>query len=306
MTKRSQDNQDIYALICGMIVLCVLLTLLLRAADTTVELSSRSEKGAAAVRFLPVYSYLGTSETDESFLMDTTHGGEGYFAVTAKSERQIKVKLVSPNGTESVYNVPNNGLVAYYPLSAGNGTYSIQILRKIEDDTHENLYERVLSGSCEALLFDEFQPFLRPSTYVWFTGYSSCVNSAARLCSGESSDDSKIELIKSFICETMNYDESLAAREDQGFIRDPDAILARGSGTCLDYAVLAAAMLRSQGIPAKVVYGHVNGMTDELHAWNMVYSSSRGWFRIDLAFADDGALEGYISDDANYEDTGWY
>ena len=306
MTKRSQDNQEIHALIAGLIALCVLLTLFFSAADTPLELGSRREKGAAAVRFLPVYSYLGTSQTNESFLMDTTHGGEGYFAVTAKSEKAIKVKLVSPDGTESIYNVPNNGLVAYYPLSAGNGSYSIQILRKIEDETRENLYELVLSGSCEAKLFDEFQPFLRPSTYVWFTGYSSCVNSAAQLCSGESSDDRKIELIKSFICETMRYDESLAEREDQSFIRDPDAIIARGSGTCLDYAVLSAAMLRSQGIPTKVVYGHVNGMTDELHAWNMVYSSSRGWFRIDLSFADDGVLESYISDDANYEDKGWY
>ncbi len=305
MMKR-KDN--ISALIGGLVTLCVLFSLYFNTAgtDSTLSVGSKREKGAAAVRYLPVYSYLGTAERDESYLMDTAHGGEGYIAVTAKSAEQVRLRLVCPDGTEIVYNVPNTGLVAYYPLSCGNGTYSIQLLRKLESETSENLYERVLEGSCEAALFDEFQPFLRPSTYVWFTGYSSCVNAAAQLCSGVSNDDKKIELIKSYICETMTYDESLSEREDQGFIRDPDEILARGSGTCLDYAVLTAAMLRSQGIPTKVVYGLVGQVTDGTHAWNMVYSSARGWFRIDLSFADDGILESYIADDFNYTDEGWY
>ena len=302
--KKPQDNKS--AVLSALVALCVLCSLYFGAGGTGGTLGSGREKGAAAVRYLPVYSYLGTSERDESYLMDTTHGGEGYVAVTAKSAEQVRAKLVCPDGTEIVYNVPNTGLVAYYPLSGGNGTYSIQLLRRIESDTSDNLYERVLEGTCEALLFDEFQPFLRPSTYVWFTGYSNCVNAAAKLCSGVSSDDKKIELIKNYVCETMVYDESLAEREDQGFIRDPDEILARGSGTCLDYAVLAAAMLRSQGIPTKVVYGDVGQASEGTHAWNMVYSSARGWFRIDLSFADDGILESYIADDGNYSDKGWY
>jgi transglutaminase-like putative cysteine protease len=301
-------RQNVNAVISGLVALCVLCTLFFdaTASDSALRVGKQREKGAAAMRYLPVYSYLGTAETNESYLMDTTHGGEGYIAVTAKSEEPVRVKLIAPSGTERIYNVPNTGLVAYYPLSDGNGRYGIQLLRRVENGASDNLYERVLEGACEASLFDEFQPFLRPSTYVWFTGYSDCVNAAATLCTGQSNDDRKIERIKSFICEKLVYDESLAQSEGQSFIRDPDAILGRGTGTCLDYAVLAAAMLRSQGIPTKVVYGSLNQTEDNFHAWNMVYTSSRGWFRIDIPSTDNGLVDSFITDDANYTDTGWY
>ena len=305
--RKKNRNQNGTAIVSGLIALVVLCTLCFGAvAPDSAKIGSPQEKSAAAMRYLPVYTYLGTAETDESFLMDTAHGGEGYIAVTAKSLEPVKVRLIAPDGTERIYNVPGTGLVAYYPLSDGNGTYRIQILRRIEDSTSENMYEHVLQGSVEAILYDEFQPYLRPSTYVWFTGYSNCVSAAAELCAGISNDDRKIERIRNFVCEKLTYDETLSETEDQSFIRDPDVILDRGTGTCLDYSVLMAAMLRSQGIPTQVVYGSVNLIADNYHAWNMVYTSSRGWFRIDTTSQDNGIADSFIADDGNYTEVGRY
>lgn len=300
-------KRDGNAIVGGLVALCVLLALYLNTAssESALGLFLPRERAVSAMRYLPVYSYLGTAETNEVFLMDTTHGAEGYVAVTAKSEEPVKIRLIAPGGLERVYNVPHTGLVSYYPLSDGRGTYGIQLLKKADASEGENMYVQVLQGSCEAMLFDEFQPFLRPSSYVWFTGYSDCVAEAARICSGQSSDDRKIERIKDYICDNLSYDELLAESDDQSFIRDPDAILSRKSGTCLDYSVLAAAMLRSQGIPTKVVYGEMNG-AQGLHAWNMVYTSSRGWFRLDLSSQDNGIAESYVADERNYTDSGWY
>lgn len=300
-------NENRNAILCALIVLCVLCALYLHASapGAISELAPRREKAAAALRYMPVYSNLETASANESFAIDTAHGGEGYVAVTAKSERGIKLRIISGRGTEIVYNVPRTGEPAFYPLSDGSGSYTIRLMRKLSDDPDDPNYERVMEKSCEAALFDEFQPFLRPSTYVWFTGYSNCVNEAAALCAGESDDDGKIGKIKNFVIEQLRYDETLAEDEEQGFIRDPDAILARGTGICLDYAVLTAAMLRSQGIPAKVVYGRVSGV-DSIHAWNMVYSSSRGWFRVDTTSSDNAASDSFIADSGNYTDQGWY
>ena len=161
-----------------------------------------------------------------------------------------------------------------------------------------------MSASCEADLYDEFQPFLRPSTYVRFTGHSECVNAAAQLCTGESDDNVKIAGIRQFVCEKLSYDDTAVDEETQSYIRDPDEILSRGTGVCLDYAVLTAAMLRSQGIPAKVVYGSVVG-TEGLHAWNMVYTTG-GWIRVDTTFEDSGMDKSMISNDENYHAAGWY
>ena len=300
-----KDNR--IAALCGLIVLCVLGALYLGAeAPVTLQRTApKSTKAAAALRCMPVYSNLEPASEAESFEIDTAHGSEGYFAVTAKSGSKIKLRVISGSGSEIVYNVPNTGHTAFYPFSDGSGLYSIQLMRKATDDPKDSSYERVAEKSFGVALFDEFQPFLHPSTYVWFTGNSNCVSEAAGLCAGLSDDDEKIARIKRFVLERLIYDETFSDGEEQGFIRDPDAILSAGKGVCLDYAVLTAAMLRSQGIPAKVVYGRLSG-AESSHAWNMVYSSSRGWFRLDLSSADSGILDSFVSDDENYTDRGWY
>lgn len=98
-----------------------------------------------------------------------------------------------------------------------------------------------------------------------------------------------------------------------GYVPDPDQTLSSGKGICFDYASLAAAMLRSQGIPAKVITGYVSGGA-VYHAWNMIYLKESGWItveikapaneweRIDLTFAANGADETTIGDGTDYVD----
>ncbi len=43
-----------------------------------------------------------------------------------------------------------------------------------------------------------------------------------------------------------------------GYLPDPDETLSTKKGICYDYAALAAAMLRSQGIPTKLITGYVS------------------------------------------------
>ena len=222
-------NSKRNAIISGLVALCVLCILYLDSTEPLAVFGGGSgrERSAAAVRYLPVYSYLQIPETNDSFAIDAAHGGEGYVAVTAKSEEEVRIKIISAAGAERVYLVPRTGEVAYYPLSDGSGHYAIQLMKKVKDSTNAELYERVMDGVCDAQLFDELQPFLRPSTYVWFTGYSDCVNAAAKLCTGESNDDRKIELIKNYVAGALDYDETLAENGDQTYIRDPDEILSR-------------------------------------------------------------------------------
>jgi len=80
---------------------------------------------------------------------------------------------------------------------------------------------------------------------------------------------------------------------------------------------LAAAMLRSRGIPAKMVFGYVS--PDGLyHAWNMFYSRKDGWVtadfrinpddwtRMDLTFSAGGEDASFIGDGNNYTDLYYY
>ena len=97
----------------------------------------------------------------------------------------------------------------------------------------------------------------------------------------------------------------------QGYVPDPDATLASGTGICFDYASLGAAMLRSLGIPCQVITGYVSP-DDVYHAWNMVYIDGEwisveisikpnSWTRVDLTFAASGAAS-TIGDGTSYTD----
>jgi transglutaminase/protease-like cytokinesis protein 3 len=94
-------------------------------------------------------------------------------------------------------------------------------------------------------------------------------------------------------------------------VPDPDATLAEGKGICFDYAALAAAMLRSQGIPCQLITGYV-GEEDLYHAWNRFYVEEKGWItaeisasagdwkRVDITFASQGVSDEELEDDGKY------
>ena len=76
-------------------------------------------------------------------------------------------------------------------------------------------------------------------------------------------------------------------------------------------------MLRSQGIPTKMVFGDVSP-DDIYHAWNMFYTEETGWVtvkyevkagswnRLDLTFSANGADSSFIGDGGNYLDELYY
>ena len=70
-------------------------------------------------------------------------------------------------------------------------------------------------------------------------------------------------------------------------------------------------MLRSQGVPTKIIFGYV-APNDLYHAWNMFYTKEKGWItvsfevgddtwnRIDLTFSAGGASDEFIGDGSHY------
>ena len=96
---------------------------------------------------------------------------------------------------------------------------------------------------------------------------------------------------------------------------DIDAVLAEKKGICFDYAALMAAMLRSQGVPTKLVTGYTGS---SYHAWISTYSEETGWVEgviffdgttwklMDPTFASSGGssedIMEYIGDGKNYKE----
>ena len=113
----------------------------------------------------------------------------------------------------------------------------------------------------------------------------------------------------------ISYDYDKAKTVQSGYLPKLDTVLAERKGICFDYAALMAGMLRSQGIPCKLVVGYAG---TAYHAWISVWSKETGWIegaiyfdgstwqRMDPTFASSGgssdSVMKYIGDGKNYSE----
>jgi len=228
---------------------------------------------------LPVPSAPGeSSEENDKALIDFSNKSDGYVMVKFRkeTERQVRVLLAVPDGTEYTYRLTPGGGFEVFPLSGGNGEYLIRVFEQVEGTK----YALVLSAAIDVVLADEFAPFLRPNQFVNFNRDNEVVRKAAEMTKGAGSFMERIAAIYDFIITHIEYDKELAETVQSGYLPDLDLVLERGKGICFDYAAVMTAMLRSQGIPTKLVIGYTG---DAYHAWISVFSEETGWID-DLIF----------------------
>lgn len=242
-------------------------------------------------------------------IIDYSNTADGYvlvkfFGVTTS---RLKAQVAGPTTTYT-YNL-NVDEWAVFPLSDGNGTYKI----KIYENVSGNRYALVLSLTTTVEMPDEFAPFIRPNQYVNYEYATETIKMAASLTQGKKDVLEKVETVYNYVVSNISYDREKADTVKSGYLPDLDAVLATKKGICFDYAALMAGMLRSQGVPCKLVVGYAG---TSYHAWISVWSENTGWVdgavffdgntwqRMDPTFASSANGEqwilDYIGDGANY------
>ena len=233
-------------------------------------------------------------------------------AVSAVSEQRLKFQVVKGEETYN-YNLSGDGTPSVFPLQCGNGSYRFRVMENIVDKKYSELY----SVTADVHLQDEFQPFLRPSDYVNYSESSACVKKAAEFYKDAGSEAEFIKAVYDYVSKNVKYDKKKANEVKSGYLPIPDETMKTGKGICFDYAALAASMLRSQGIPTKMIFGYVSPR-DLYHAWNMFYTEESGWVavkfevsadswnRLDLTFIANGSNDKFVGDGSNYSDVYCY
>ena len=240
--------------------------------------------------------------------IDASHAEDGYIMAAATSENGLKLSMIC-NGKSNYFDMPNNGKPAAFPLLNGNGNYLVRIMENIGG----NNYIQLFSLSCTVNLSSDLAPYLRPNAFCDYNETSACVALAKQLVANASSQVEAANAIYSWVSKNISYNKTKAEELTKvtGYLPNPDETLAAKSGICFDYASLTAAMMRSVGIPTKIVTGYVTS-TGIYHAWNMVYLDGRWvtnsfvidanqWGRIDTTFAAAG-MPGIAADGEGYED----
>lgn len=248
------------------------------------------------------------AEGKGSARVDLSSTGKGYVAVSVTSSKRIKFQVFFGEYTYN-YDVASDGTPAVFPLQCGNGTYKFRVM----ENTTASRYAELYSTSKNVTLDSEFSPYLLPSSYVPYKAGSDCVKKARELAEGAGTTIDVIKNVYSYICDSVTYDYDKAMTVKSGYMSDPDSTMKSGKGICFDYSVLGASMLRSLGVPTKMIFGYVS--PDRVyHAWNMFYTSEQGWITVDLAarqngwtrmdltFTANGADNSFVGDGSNYAD----
>lgn len=222
----------------------------------------------------------GTAEERNSdAVIDYSNTADGYIMAQFLTETNTRLKvLIKGPSTIYTYNLPQ-GKWEVFPLSDGNGRYHVCIYQNV----YSTKYALVLSTIFDVVLSDEFAPFLRPNQYVNYTTATEAVNLGLEITAGISDSLEKVGAIYDYVITNLSYDYEKAATIKSGYLPVLDEVLSSGKGICFDYASLMTAMLRSQGIPSKLVVGYA-GST--YHAWISVWTEEHGW--VDGAIFFDG------------------
>ena len=252
----------------------------------------------------------GTSTKSSSkAIIDYSNSADGYVMIkyVNRTDKALKVLITGPSAVQYQYNLRKDAQYEVYPFSDGNGKYTIGVYENVDG----NRYSSAVSVQIEVKLNDQFAPFLRPNQFVNFNSDSKVVAKATELVKNETDFNAKIKSIYNFVIANLKYDKALAETVQSGYVPDVDAVLAKGKGICFDYAAVMAAMLRSQGIPTKLVIGYAG---TAYHAWIDVYSEEEGWLDsyiffdgqtwklMDPTFVSTGGAAGarYVGNGSNY------
>lgn len=245
--------------------------------DEDVPLSGRAGKVGALV---PTASNKSIKQNDYA-LLDYSNSSQGYVMVKylKAADKKIKVQISLSNGTVYTYNLNSRSEYEVFPLTQGNGTYKIQVFENISGTK----YIQVFSESVDVTLADEFLPFLYPNQYVNFSASSEAVKLSNTMNQQAITDLDVIKNVFDYVTENISYDYEKAKTVQSGYLPNVDNVLKEKTGICFDYAALMTAMLRSQGIPTKLVIGYNK---DVYHAWISSYTKDNGW--IDNVISFDG------------------
>lgn len=218
----------------------------------------------------PVLAYSDTS------IFDKTKLSKGLLKVSYNSNKGVKTKIMVQKGSNKYfYNLKSQVNI---PLQLGNGEYDVAVLENITG----NEYVVIKSEKINLELKNKNDVYLNSIENINWNKEMNAVKKAQELTKNSKTDDEKVKNIYNYVVKNISYDYNKMNRIDEDYVPDVESIFKSSKGMCYDYSALFAAMLRSVGVPTKLLKGYKSD-TKAYHAWNEVYLNNK-WVIIDTTY----------------------
>ncbi len=250
-------------------------------------------------------------EQNAEMIIDYSNASSGYVMVKylTNTDKKLKAQVHTPNGVTYTYTLKAEQWAAF-PFSEGNGNYKVTVYKNISGTS----YATVGSATVSVSLTDSMLPFLTSNQYVDYTESTKCVKQANKICKKKKDELEKVKAVYDWTLKRFTYSTLKAKTVESGYLPDLDKVYDSKKAICFDYAATMTAMLRSQGIPTKLVIGYSGSV---YHAWIDVYTEKSGWITgviyfdgkkwslMDPTYADtaksDEKVKEYVGDSSNYQ-----
>jgi len=210
----------------------------------------------------------------------------GIVSVQYPREDGQKVKvLIEKDNEKYQYTLSASKQQESFPLQMGSGIYTVTVLENVVD----NRYKVLMSETIQVNISDNKQAFLQSVQGMEWNDSMQAIQKAKSLTTGLVTDEEKVKAIYGYIVKNFSYDNEKIGTLTTDYLPDVEKIFTEKKGICYDYASLAAVMLRSAGIPTKMVKGYTTNALG-YHAWNEVYLNGQ-WMTVDTSYDSQmGAL----------------
>ena len=199
-------------------------------------------------------------QTNGKLSVDAGNASLGYIrAAGPVSKKKLKLR-VTYGGETLTYDLNTDGEFEVFPLQSGSGKYEISLYEQKSGKKY------AVAGTVKltAKLTDEEAAFLCPSQYVNFTEESEITALSHSLLDGCATEKEKVEAVRKYILSNLGYDYVKSLTITSGTLPDIEGCLTKKMGICQDLSAVAVAMLRVQGIHARLVIGYADAA---YHAW---------------------------------------
>ena len=211
---------------------------------------------------------------------NTSDISSGIIHITYNGGGKTKV-MIQKGNAKYTYDINSSGKTENYPLQLGNGTYKVSLLA----NTSGTSYKLISSKNIDLKLKDANSVFLTSIQNINWNVDSKAVAKAVELTKDSKTLEEKAKVLWSYMVKNNSYDYAKLAKLSTGYVPVIDQTLADKKGICYDFSALYAAMLRSQGTPAKLIKGYAPKNASGYHAWNEVYDVSQSkWVVIDTTY----------------------
>ncbi len=195
--------------------------------------------------------------------VDVTNAQEGYIQASLQRSSTKRMKLRIKKGNDTLtYDLNGDARYEVFPLQLGSGKYEITLYENVKGKN----YSAAGSVSVNVKFADPEVCFYYPNQYVNYTPETAAVLQADELCAGMEKKEA-YDAVRAYMKRSFTYDYIKAINIKSGMLPDIDGAWSKRMGICQDLSAITCCMLRTQGVPARLMIG----MADKnYHAWVVV------------------------------------